>query len=174
MNKKIKIFLRVIVAFLIVFVAYIFYMWIFSTCCEPKPTPTERDQRLKDPNLLYASSWWAGLCSNDKNENGGCYGDSYLYKNGQFIKKSGFQKYDGPREDNQPIEKQLSAVELEQFIRQIKDSGIMTKDCPTALIDDAGWDFQIEIDGVKKSFHNSVNECRDILESIDATLKQKI
>lgn len=128
-----------------------------------------KEQRLADPNLLYFSSWWAGLCGNEKNEQGGCYSELYLYSDGKLIKMSGFIKYneENGREPDPDIQKQLSSSTMERIEKTIRDSGVMEKDCPPQTIMDAGWDYQINLDGVKKSFHNPPRDCRDIFDAVD-------
>lgn len=135
-----------------------------------------KEQRLADPNLLYFSSWWAGLCANEKHETGGCYSELYLYSDGQFIKMSGFIKYDeeSGREENPNIQKQFSSSTVEQIKKIIRDYGVMTKNCPPENIMDAGWDYQINLDGIKKSFHNPPQNCRDTFNAIDDILDPPI
>lgn len=171
MNKKIKIILWIVLVLVIMIAAYTIYNWIFSTCCGPKPTPINntptRDQRLADPNLIYASSWWSGLCGNEKGDTGGCYSDMYLYSTGKFIKDAGFVNYDSKKEANPTIEIDFTATIVEQIINKIRDSGIMEKNCPSSNIMDAGWDYQVNIDGVKKSFSNPPSDCRDAFDKVD-------
>lgn len=174
MNRKLKIILLII---LILITGYIIFRLIFYTCCAPNPKPAlihsrindTKDQRLADPDLLYASMNWAGLCVNEKQERGGCYGELYLYSDGDFIKKVGFIKYDEENggEENPGVRKQLSSDSIEQVEKIISDSVVMQKDCPPQDIMDAGWDYQINFDGVKKSFHNPPKECLDIFNQID-------
>lgn len=137
--------------------------------CQPYIKKLTKEQRLTDPNLLYASTYWAGLCSNDKGEGGGCYDELYLYSNGDFIRQSGFIKYNesSRKEENPIVQGQLSSAVFEQIIKKIKDSDVMTKECKPSMIMDVGWDHQIRLDGVKRSFHNVPTDCRDTFDEID-------
>jgi len=178
MKKKTKI---ILISIIVLVIGYSIYWLIFRTCCGPKPVLVQtnnitKDQRLADPNLLYFSSWWAGLCANEKHEQGGCYRELYLYSDGEYIKMSGFVKYneeDGKEEDSN-VQNQLSSLAIEKIKTMIRDSGIMASDCPTGQIMDAGWDYQINLDGVKKSFHNPPEICRDTFNVIDDTLDMPI
>jgi hypothetical protein len=174
MNKKRKIILGIILILVIIIMAYVVYNLIFSTCCEPKPAPinsiSTKDQRLADPGLIYASFWWSGLCGNGKGDTGGCYSDLYLYSTGKFIKDVGFVNYDSEKEVNPAIEMNFTTVIVEQIINKIKDSGVMEKNCPSQQIMDAGWDYQVTINGVKKSFHNTSRDCQDIFDQVDNLL----
>jgi hypothetical protein len=127
---------------------------------------------LADPNLLYASMWWAGMCSNKKNEAGGCYHELYLYSDGKFVKMSGFIKYneESGREPDPSVQKRFSSSTVEQIKKTIRESGVMAKDCPPQEIMDVGWDYQINLDGVKKSFHNPPDDCKATFEFIDGVI----
>ena len=142
---------------------------IFSTCCAPKPEPTQtiKEQRLADPGLLYFSSLWGGLCSNEAGESGGCYTEMYLFGSGKFFKESGFLRYGGDDDINPTIERDFTPSIVGQITNKIKDSGVMGKDCPSSTIMDAGWDYQVNIDGVKKLFSNPLSDCRDIFDEVD-------
>jgi len=177
MAKKIKIILWIVLSLVILIVCYIVYALIFRTCCSPKPEPIQKDnitkdQRLADPNLLYFSSWWAGLCANENHEQGGCYKELYLYSDGKFIKMSGFVKYNegSGKEEDPSAQEQLSPAAVEKIKKMIRDSGVMVGDCPAGQIMDAGWNYQINLDGVKKSFRNPSENCQDTFSVIDDTL----
>lgn len=88
----------------------------------------------------------------------------------------GFVKYneEDRREEEPNIQDQLSLAATEKIQKMIRDSRIMTKDCPMGQIMDAGWDYQINLDGVKKSFRNPPENCRDTFNAIDDTLDQPI
>ena len=132
---------------------------------------TPKEAYLADPKLLYASSWWAGLCGNEKHESGGCYSDFYLFSDGKLVKNSGFFLYDsGKEQDKLATEVKIDAARLSQIAEKINTSGIMEKDCPPQRIMDVGWDYEINTGGVKKSFHNPPVECRDIFNGIDNLL----
>ena len=141
--------------------------------CAKVPTTLQtgqsKEQRLADPNLLYASMDWAGMCTNDKHEAGGCYDGIYLYLDGRVVKLSGFIKFnEGSQRDNIPSDqKQLTSAAIEQIKKIIRGSNILTKDCKPETIMDAGWDYQVNLDGVKKPFQNPPQECRDVFDKID-------
>lgn len=164
MSKKTKIILGIITVLILIGGGAII---LFDKGDENNNAPT--DSRLEDPNLLYASFWWAGLCSNEKHESGGCYAQAYLYSDGKFIKISGFVKYNENdlKIEPPPIETKLEADIIIQITKIIKDSGIMTNNCFPQTIMDVGWDYQINLDGVKKSFHNPPEECKNIFDEID-------
>ena len=50
------------------------------------------------------------------------------------------------------------------------DTPAMAKDCPPNEIMDVGWDNQITIGGIKKSFHNVSPDCRDTFDQVDNLL----
>jgi hypothetical protein len=166
-----KIFLIIIILVIVLLIGYIIYWLIFRTCCGQTSLPVEagstKEERLADPNLLYASSSWAGLCSNDKQERGGCYTDIYLYSNGNLVRDSGFVPYDGERQANPVSELEVESAMMSKILEKINNSRIMEKDCPPNLIMDAGWDYEINLDGVKKSFHNPPDDCQEIFFYID-------
>ena len=49
----------------------------------------------------------------------------------------------------------------------------MTKNCSSDSIMDAGWDYQITIDGIKKSFHNPSKDCMVIFDKLEGLLKNR-
>ncbi len=162
MKKNIKIILLIIVVVIVLLVALA--IWYGG-----RITPSVKiTTRLDDLDLVYASQYWAGLCGNEKGDTGGCYTEMYLYGSGKFVKESGFIHYSDNKRDIDPtVERNLTAVLVQQIINKIKDSGVMEKDCPPGTIMDAGWDFQIDIDGVKRSFHNPPPDCRDTFDEVD-------
>jgi hypothetical protein len=134
---------------------------------------TPKEALLADPSLLYVSESWAGLCSKD-GKSGGCYDGTYFFNTGRFVELSGFTVYNSPEEPNSTIDKNLGTTAVQQVVKEIKDSGVMTKDCPPDTIMDAGWDYQVKIDGVKKDFHNPPSACRDTFDQIDNLLNSLI
>ena len=178
MTKKIKTIILIISVLIFLVVGFIL---VFRTCCSPHPVPPDiikstKDQRLADPNLLYFSSWWSGLCSNEKHESGGCYRELYLYSDGEYIRMSGFIKYneESGREEDPSVQDKLSLAAVDKIKGMIRESGVMTKDCPAGQIMDAGWDYQINLDGMKKLFHNPQDNCLDAFNVIDDTLDMPI
>jgi len=170
-GRKTKIILLTILL-LVIFVLFAFVISNTQKEClssDCKKTGNEPNiLKLNDPNLFYAAKWWAGLCSNEKDEPGGCYSESYLYNDGKFEEIIGFVKYDGsPVAMTQPpIQKQLDAAELKRIKEIIENSGLMTKNCPAQEISDAGWDYQVTLNGKKISLHNPPLECRNVFDGI--------
>ena len=162
MTKKIKIILLIIAIILLAG-----FCCLFLYIGRPIPPKTTTPSRLDDVGLVYAYKYWAGLCSNGKGEEGGCYNEWYFYDTGKLIKMSGFMRYGSGIEANPTVEKNLGVAFVDQIIKKIKESGLMTKDCPPGDIMDAGWDYQITVDGVKKSFHNPLLSCQDLFKQID-------
>lgn len=164
MNKKIKIVLLIIAVVIVLLVA--FAIW-YGGRITPSP---KLPSRLDDPDLVYASQFWGGLCGNEKGEEGGCYAEIYLYGSGKFVKESGFVHPGNKRDITPTIERDFTASIVEQIINKIKDSGVMVKNCPPSDIMDAGWDYQINISGAKKSFRNPPKDCKEIFDEIDKFL----
>lgn len=125
---------------------------------------------LDDKGLIYASQFWAGLCSKG-GKPGGCYDELYFYDTGKFVKESGFTAQYDKKEVSPTFEKNIGINMVDQIIKKIEDSGVMTKDCPPSDIMDAGWDYQLNIGGVKRIFHNPPSSCRDIFDEIDNLLE---
>lgn len=126
-----------------------------------------REQRLVEPDLLYFSSSWSGMCTNDKGERGGCYTEIFLYSSGKFIKESGWEGENKKKEIQPTVEQYFVDEIMDDITRTIRTSGVLAKDCPPRQIMDAGWDYQINLDGVIKFFHNPLQECKDIFDNIE-------
>lgn len=159
----------------VLLIGYILFVWIFSTCCGPSPklrvTPTPSGQHLADPHLFYAKMTSSGLCSNENHEPGGCYSDTYLYIDGKLVKDSGFIPYTGKKIVNPSTQIQISSITISQINKKITDSNIMDKNCPDGQIMDAGWDYQLNFNGVKKTFHDVYGDCKKIFDEIDLLIK---
>lgn len=162
MAKKIKVILWIILIVLLGVSVY----WLYSLTWDTERiiSGVKPPSRLDDSDLVYASQYWAGLCSRG-NEEGDCYDEIYLYNSGKFIKEAGFVTSGNKREIDPTVEKNLGVTMVNQIIKKIKDSGVMAKDCPPREIMDAGWDYQITIDKVKKSFRNPSLDCQDVFDS---------
>lgn len=171
MTKKRKIVLSSIII-LIFLVAIVIYYAYKETPLDKNILPNEDivKSTLDDPDLVYASKLWAGICGNGKGEVGGCHGERYLYKDGRFTIESGFISQKNVREDNPIIVKNLGINAVNKVIKKIKDSGVLSKSCLPGMINDAGWDYQITIDGKKNSFHNIASDCRDTFDQVDNLL----
>lgn len=167
MIKKIKIILLIIAVLLLAGGVVCYLSWDSERIITKVKTPS----KLDDPNLVYAYKFWGGLCSNGKGEEGGCYFETYLYNTGKVVKESGFVSYEDKREVNPTIEKDLGTALVDKIIKKIKDSEIMAKDCPPNQVMDAGWDYQININGVKKSFRNPPAACKEVFDQINDLLE---
>lgn len=174
MTKKRKIIRYVILTTIIIVAIKIVVYETFKTCgdCGNSPTknPVTVNDRLDDSDLLYASSSSFGLCRNDNGEQGGCYTEYYLYSTGEFVKIFGWQGING-EEDESPSEKNLGGAIADQVTQQLRDSGVMAEDCSSQRIMDASWDYQINLDGTKVSFHNPPEICKSVFDSIDDMLE---
>jgi hypothetical protein len=167
MTKKRKIILLFVVV-LILLLGIMVYNNNKNTIPEVKTV-----SKLDDPTLVYASQYWAGLCGNEKGENGGCYDELYLYNTGKLISVSGFINEKTMKKDDSTTEKNIGVIVVNQIIKKIKDSGVITKNCLPNDIMDAGWDYQTNLNGIKTSFHNPQAECKSIFDGIDKTLSSR-
>lgn len=125
------------------------------------------DIRWDDPDLVYASKWWAGLCGKN-GVSGGCASSLYLFASGKVQQITVFQaQLNAPALAPQESLWQLSPATFTAVKEKIQDSGILSKPCPTQTIMDAGWDYKIVLQGTAKTFRNPPQECRDIFSAID-------
>jgi len=127
---------------------------------------------LDDPTLLYASEYWVGDCRKNDRE-GGCYRNIYLYNTGRIIIESGFTAKD-IKEIDPTIKKDSGLIIINKITNEIKNSGILTKDCLSDTIVDVGWEHQINLDGVKKYFNNASSDCKDVFDRLDAMVNDEI
>ncbi|MFA6534231.1 MAG: hypothetical protein WCT37_03600 [Patescibacteria group bacterium] len=169
--KKILLIIGIIVAVPILLFAILMAWFMFN----PQPTPPTPgnpinpfEEALADPHLLYAASSWYGLCHSEiSNKDGGCDSQVYLYDSGKYVATSHWAEIGKPETQNPQVEKQLNQATLDEIIKTIRDSEIMNKKCPDGMIVDAGWDYQIQLDGKKKRFIDRPVECQPTLEEID-------
>lgn len=154
--------------------AFVLLIIVVANLPQGKTTTTEKppnDPRLADPDLLYASLSSSGLCSNGKGEEGGCYTHIFLYRSGKYVDESGWQGRNNKNETMPTVEKQFDQSIVDKIIKHIKDSGIMTKNCPSAQTMDAWFSYQVNLDGVKKFFEASpILECQKIFWEIDSLI----
>jgi hypothetical protein len=123
---------------------------------------------LADPHVLYASSFWSGMCfSSVTKEEGGCSSETYLYDTGKYVFTSHWEGLGNKRVDQPRTEKELGKEVVDRIIENIRDSKIMSKECPNNMTMDAGWDYQLQFDGQKKRFINRPAECQPTLDAID-------
>lgn len=165
---------KILPPIVLVLAAFVLLMVVVAKLPQGKTTTTTKppkDSRLDDPNLLYASFSSSGLCSNSKGEEGGCYTHIFLYQSGKYLEESGWQGLNNKEEISPLVEKQFDPSTMAKIIKQIKDSEIMTKDCPSAQTQDAWFSYQLNLDGVKKSFEASpILDCQKIFWEIDALI----
>ncbi|MFA6566144.1 MAG: hypothetical protein WCT48_05330, partial [Candidatus Paceibacterota bacterium] len=65
------------------------------------------------------------------------------------------------------------SVFMERIKKEIADSGIMKKNCPEQKVMDAGWYYQIRLNGATISLHNPPAECRSVLAGIETLLSNE-
>ena len=160
---------KVIVLILLIFVLLIIVLTNIpvtkdKTAIDKPP----EDIRLEDPNLLYASLNSSGMCSNSKGEEGGCYSRNFLYHSGKYLVESGWEGLNNKKETSSAVEKQFTSIMMDKIIKKIKDSNIMSMECPSVQNTDAWFSYQLNLDGVKKFFATSPTfECQKIFWQID-------
>jgi len=134
-----------------------------------KETPkTDKEERLADPNLLYFSSHWSGLCSNAAGEKGNCFQENYLYSTGSLMKKMGWNS--GSKTDISLTEEKLDGASMKKIKEKMEGSDLETKDCSSLSIVDAGWEYQINSGGLKNYFKNPPSACKEIFDEINEML----
>ena len=110
---KTKIILSLVVVLIILICVTVYYSKDYVTL------DTKNISKLNDPNLIYSSKYWEGLCANEKGEGGGCYSELYFYNNGKLITKSGFTNQKTGENSDSTIEKDLGVVTVNQFIKSM-------------------------------------------------------
>ncbi|MBI2035748.1 MAG: hypothetical protein HYT12_03665 [Candidatus Liptonbacteria bacterium] len=146
----------IIISIILVLAGYLTYRYFFYTCCAlpPKSIPTaSSDLRLNDPGLLYAKRAFIGLCRTKSGDGGSCHYNTYLYASGKLTMESGELAItpDGEKSTAYPaVEKQLDKVLMDRIIKQIRDSGVMTKPCDAELVMDYFVNYFLFLDGIKK------------------------
>lgn len=171
-TRKRKIW-KVIVLILSIFVLLIIVLANIPLTKDKTTTidNTPKDPRLADQNLLYASLNSSGMCSNSKGEEGGCYFRTFLYYSGKYIDESGWEGVNNKKETFPPVEKKLDQESMDKIIKQIKNSNIMKKDCPSVQNEDAWFSYQLNLDGAKKFFPTSpISKCQKIFSEIDTLI----
>ena len=165
MNKKILL-LAVVVAVLGI-VGY----RLFKNLSVPAPTPPAKEEiSLDDPSLLYFKGSGSGECGTPEGEKGGCFNRTYLYISGKLILESGWRAIDDHTPHEAIVEKQLSKNVVNKIISQIKNSGLLTKDCSaTERVYDYWASYQIQVDSIKKAI--KFPACQDELDKVDELIK---
>jgi hypothetical protein len=174
MSKKIKIILLSVLGVIILLGIIGWYTPQDDTKTPPitnGPTIT-RAERLADHDLLYAYMSSSGMCGNDRGERGGCYTEYYLYSSGKLDKEMGWFGENGTKSIFPTEERQVATTTVDQIKTTLKNSGILTLDCPAQEIMDADFDYFANIDGTKKEFHNPPKTCGTTLENIERTLRE--
>lgn len=156
------------------------YVYIFWTCCAPPPKSppaapngSSNDSVLNDPDLLYAKRALIGLCRTKSGSGGSCHFNTYLYSSGKLVIESGelaVMESGGEKATAYPtIQKELDKKLMDRIIKQIRDSGVMTKPCIEEMVTDYFVDYFINLDGVKKQvqFPGCESEFKAIDELID-------
>lgn len=160
--------------------AVVLFIYVFWTCCALPPKPISNDSNgsgsnsiLNDPNLLYAKRALIGLCRTKSGSGGSCHFNTYLYSSGKLVIESGelaVMESGGEKATAYPtIQKELDKKLMDRIIKQIRDSGVMTKPCIEEMVTDYFVDYFINLDGVKKQvqFPGCESEFKAIDELID-------
>ncbi len=134
------------------------YQYFFYTCCALPPGSwpaggRNDDSILDDPDLLYAERSFIGLCRTKSGDGGSCHFNMYLYSSGKLIIESGelAMMPDGEKATAYPtVQKELDKNTMDGIIKQIRDSGIMEKECEAEMITDYFVNYFINLDGIKK------------------------
>ena len=107
-----------------------------------------------DPDLLYSSRTTIGLCRTRQGDEGGtCYSKASLYFSGKLVTEWSevVMGEDGEKRVTYPtVEKTLSKATMDKIIKQIRDSGVLTKPCEVELVMDYYVSYFINLDGVQK------------------------
>jgi hypothetical protein len=175
MERKFRIIIISVSVFVLTCIlGYFAYLWVYNKCCDLKPivikTTLTHSQRVADPELIYSSTSWKASCLNENQEKGGCYTDMYFYSDGRLEEASGFISNNSVRQDNPTTQIYLSRFSFDEIIEQISSSGIMAKKCSVNNSVDSAYDYQIRLDGVKKTFHNPPQDCKSILDGFDSLI----
>jgi len=167
---------KVIVLILLIFVLLIIVLANIPVTKDKITTdnPPE-DPRLEDPDLLYASLNSSGMCSNSKGEEGGCYSRNFLFHSGKYLVESGWEGLNNIKETSPAVEKQFTPNMMAKIVKKIKDSNIMSMECPSVQNTDTWFSYQLNLDGVKKFFAASPTfECQKIFWEIDVLIDSAI
>ena len=165
-----KLIVIIFISVVLLLAGYFVYRYFFYTCCAPKPkekissSPKVEDSKLNDPNLLLARRTWAGLCTNNEGEGGSCYNHTYLYSLGELVTESGWSN--GEKSITYPtVQGKLDKNLMGQVLKQIRDSGILNKECPAELVTDYNTTYFINLDNIKKEIE--FPGCKSELNKID-------
>jgi hypothetical protein len=106
--------------------------------------------------LLFDKVWGGGPCPPVPD----CVksGKIKLYNSGKFLLQEGNHKYKG----------QISQERINDFVRKIKETGILNKSCPFMEVEDYDADYVINIDGKEKKI--SYPGCQEELYEIEKNL----
>lgn len=107
-----------------------------------------------DRDLLYSARTTIGLCRTKSGDGGGtCYSKTSLYFSGKLVTEGSEVVIgeDGEKRVTYPTtEKMLDKTSMDKIIKQIRDSGVLTKPCKAELVMDLYVNYFINLDGIKK------------------------
>jgi len=130
-----------------------------------------KEERLNDPELVYASFVSSGLCGNDQGEDGGCNYKTFFYKSGKLIEESSWFGT-GNRIIVYPMaEKQLDQDSTDTVLNLIKEKDMINANCAKTQLYDIAFSYYLNVDGVKKFFDSSPSQdCRDEFDKIESLI----
>ena len=168
-----KIIVTIIIVVFLSLAGYLLYRYFFYTCCAlpPKSVSTDFqaiDSVFDDPNLLYAKRVIIGLCRTKSGDGGTCYSKTSLYFSGKLVTEGSevVMGEDGEKRVAYPaIEKVLNKNSMDKIIKQIRDSGLLTKPCEARLIMDYYVNYFINLDGAQREI--KFPGCETELNKID-------
>lgn len=169
-----KLIVKVVILVVLLVAGYLTYTYFFYTCCAPKPkekirpSPKIEDSKLNDPDLLLAWRTWSGLCTNNEGEGGSCWNYTYLYSSGDLNNESGWS--DGEKSlTYSAVQRKLDKNIMSQVIKQIRDSGILNKECPVEPVTDYNTTYLINLDNTTREIE--FPGCESELNEIDRIIK---
>jgi hypothetical protein len=132
---------------------------------------TKLDARINDADLLYASLTWAGLCSNENNEPGGCFTKEFLSTSGKLVKEYEFVPAKGGEAKKATQKILIAPADVAAIKQEIKDSNIMSAVCNESEIMDAGFEYVITLEGTQKIFNNPIESCKKTFDILDGMVR---
>ena len=168
-----KTFIIIFASAVLLLSGYFVYRYFFYTCCALPPKsavtgPKSNDGVLANPDLLYSSRVTIGFCRTKSGDGGTCYSKTSLYFSGKLVIEGSevVMGENGEERTAYPtIEKTLDKKAVDEIIRQIRDSGVLTKPCEAELIMDFYVDYFINLDGIQREI--KFPGCETELNKID-------
>jgi len=155
------------------------YEKVFLSRINSKLAPTasresNKDTIPSDPDLLYSARTIIGLCRTKSGDGGTCYSKTSLYVSGKLVMEGSevVMAPEGEKRVTYPaVEKTLNKKAMDKIIKQIRDSGVLTKPCEAELVMDLYVTYFINLDGVQREikFPGCEAEFNAIDKLIDAT-----